>query len=96
MAYWALAGFAFFLCSGYFLSASKLALWMVPFFHGVFLVDIFLSENAWRRLLQDDPMAAAGIFHFLRSEPFPLLNLFVLWSLFVIGTLLFSRKHLVN
>lgn len=96
VAYWALVGFAFFLCSGYFLNASKLALWVVPLFHGLFLVDIFLSENVWRGLLQEDPLAAAGVFHFLRSEPVPMLNLFILWSLFVLGSLAFSRKHLVN
>lgn len=96
VAYWALAGFAFFLCSGYFLSASKLALWVVPLLHGIFLVDMFTSETVWRQLLQDDPLAAAGLFHLLKTIPFPLPNLFVLWSLFVFGALAFSRKHLVN
>ncbi len=96
VAYWALAGFAFFICSGYFLSASKVALWVVPVVHGLFLADMLLSQGAWKTLLQAEPLAAAGLLRWLVAEPFPLQNLFVFWSLFVFGTLAFSRKLLVN
>ena len=97
VAYWALAGLAFFLCSGYLLSGSKLALWVIPLFHGVFAVDLFLGANAWKELLQKDPLAPQTFLHLVNAEFVPpLLDLFGLWSLFVIGAVIFSRKHLVN
>jgi hypothetical protein len=94
--YWALAGFAFFLCSGYLLSGSKLAFGIVPAVHIFFLVDLFLSHPLWNDLLQNGDSAASSLIHATHAQPFPLLDLFIAWSLYVLVTLIFSRKHLVN
>ncbi len=94
--YWALAGFAFFLCSGYLLSGSKLAFGIIPAVHVFFLVDLFLSRPLWNTLLQNADTAASGLAHAARMQSFPLLDFFILWSLFVLLTLIFSRKHLIN
>lgn len=95
VAYWALAGFVFFFCGGYLLSGSKMAFWTVPAVHVFFLAEFFLSAPVWRKLIQNEPLPA-GFLHLINSAPFPLLHLFVFWSLFVFGTLAFSRKYLVN
>src|SRR5581483_7971452 len=96
VAYWALGGFAFFVCSGYLLSGSKFSFVAIPVIHGLFLVDLFMSHDLWTALLPKDSLGGANLAHAIHAEPFPLLNLFILWSLYLLGTLLFSRKHLVN
>jgi hypothetical protein len=96
MAYWALTGLAFFICSGYLLSGSKMALGVVPIVHVIFGVDLFLSGNVWNKLIQNDPLVPVRILHLVNAVPFSFLNLFALWTLFVVGALVFSRKHLVN
>lgn len=94
--YWAISGFAFFLCSGYLLSGSKLSFWVVPAVHVFFLVDLFLSHPLWNDLLQSGETAASGLLQVTKSQPFPLLDMFIAWTLFTLLTLIFSRKHLVN
>lgn len=96
MAYWALTGLAFFICSGYLLSGSKLALGVVPIVHVIFGVDLFLSGNIWNKLIQNDPLFPQRFLHLVNAEPFHFLNFFALWTLFAIGALIFSRKHLMN
>lgn len=98
--YWVLAGLAFFLCSGYLLSGSKLALWVVPLIHLLFMVDFFVSRPAWNGVLSGDLTSAPKLVGFLvqlgqnHSTLFP--EVFVSFSLFLCVTLLLSRKHLIN
>ncbi len=94
--YWALTGFAFFLCCGYFLSASKLAFLVVPGVHLLFLADLWVSRQAWGALLSQDPLAAGGLGRLLLAMPFSPSDLFGLFTLAVFGILAFSHKHLVN
>ncbi len=94
--YWTLAGMAPFLCSGYLLSGSKLAFGVVPVIHGIFLVDIVLSRPLWNDLLQSGKVAASSLTPTTPSQPFPLVDFFVVWTLYVVLTLIFSRKHMVN
>lgn len=98
--YWAVAGLAFFLCSGYLLSGFKYTPWVVLVIHGWFAADFFQSYPIWKELLQSDvfytPWVSNLLMHLAKSQSFLFLELFGLWSFFVIGVLLFSRKHLVN
>jgi hypothetical protein len=94
--YWTFAGFAFFLCSGNLLSGSKLAFVVVPVIHAVSLVDLILSRPLWNALLISGKVAASNLAQSTPPQPFPLIDFFVVWTLFVILTLFFSRKHMVN
>lgn len=100
LVYWTGFGFLFFLCSGYLLSGSKLALWATPLIHGLACMELFKSYPVWKELFQSDLFYPAwvseALMHFIRSQPFFFLELFVLWSLFVATSILFSRKHLIN
>lgn len=95
LVYWIVAGLAFFLCSGYLLSGSKNALWVVPVIHLIFLVDFVKSSSDWRSLV-DGIWIFMPIVHLLKDAPFHWVGLFGLWSLFLLGVLALSRKHLVN
>jgi hypothetical protein len=95
--HWALSGFAFFLCSGYLLSSSKLALWVVPTVHGFFLADFFLSEEAWREILKNDLLESSpAILHWLGAQPVTPFSFFMALTVFTLVSLVFSHKHLVN
>jgi hypothetical protein len=98
--YWAVAGFAFFLCCGSLLSGSKLALWIVPIVHACFLAEFFRSYPAWKNILQNDfsphPWISEATLNLVKSESFIPLGIFVVWSFFVFASILLSRKHLVN
>ncbi len=96
VAYWALSGFAFFLCCGYFLSASKLAFFVVPAVHLCFLADLWVGRQAWGALLTHDPLASGGMGRLLLALPFPPTDVFGLWTFAVFVILAFSRKQLVN
>jgi len=100
LVYWVGAGFAFFLCSGYLLSGSKAAFWAVPIVHLAIAFDFFISYPAWKQLLQSDsfypPWVSEAVIHIAKYQSFFLLELFALWSFFVVLTLIFSRKHLIN
>ncbi len=100
LVYWAFAGFAFFICGGYMLSGCKVALWVVPLVHVLFGLDFFISYPAWKELMQNNlfytPWVWSALVAFAKSQSFFFLELFALWSCFVMGVLAFSRKHLVN
>ena len=93
-------GFLFFMCSGYLLSGSKQALWAVPLFHLCAAVEFFLSYPVWKNFLENEvvypPWFSGSLVMVAKSQSFLFLELFAVWSLFVFGALLFSRKHLVN
>lgn len=96
VAHWALAGFAFFLCSGYLLSGSKPALFLAPAVHGLLMADLFAGRAVWQDILQGNDLAAPMMAHFLKNPPLPWMDLFTALSLFVVVTVIFSRKQLVN
>ena len=100
LVYWIASGFAFFLCAGHLLSGSKMAFWTVPLVHLVLSLDFFVSYPAWRELLQNDtvfpPWVSEAVIHLAKVQSFFFLELFALWSLFLVLTLIFSRKHLIN
>jgi len=98
--YWALVGFAFFVCSGYLLNGSMIALAVVPAVHGILAVDFYKSYPVWKDLMENDllytPWVWAAVVHLSKSEPMIFLDIYFLWSAFVVLALYFSRKLLVN
>ena len=100
LAYWTAGGFAFFVCAAYLLNGSKRALWVVPSIHAILAVDFFKSYPVWKDLMQSDlfytPWVGNALVNIAKTQSFFFLELFGLWSLFVICAIAFSRKHLVN
>ena len=97
VAHWALAGFAFFLCSGYLLSGSKFAFWVVPLVHAFFLADFFFSEESWKIILKNDLLASSPmLLHWLGTQPVSPLFFFTALTVFELAALAFSRKQMVN
>jgi hypothetical protein len=98
--YWALVGFAFFVCSGYLLNGSKLALPVVPVVHGIMAIDFARSYPVWKDLMQNDlfytPWIWGVVVHLAKSQPMIFLQVYAFWSVFVVLVLYFSRKLLVN
>ena len=100
MVYWMAMGFIFFMCSGYLLSGSRQALWTVPLVHFLTAVEFLMSYPVWKNYLENEVVYPAwfsgSIVMTAKSQSFLFLELFIVWSLFVCGAILFSRKHLVN
>jgi hypothetical protein len=100
LAFWTVTGFAFFICAAYLLSGSKMAFWVVPVVHVVLAAELFRSYPIWRDLLQSDlfytPWVWGVLVNLGKTQSFFFLELFGSWSLFLIGVLALSRKHLVN
>jgi hypothetical protein len=98
--YWIAIGLLFFLSSGNLLSGSKPALWAVPLVHIATGVEFFRSYPTWRDLLQNEafspPWVTEALIHMAKYQSFFILELYALWSLFVIASVFLSRKHLVN
>jgi hypothetical protein len=98
--YWIVAGLSFFLCSGYLLSGSKLALWAVPLIHVLLSGDLFVSRPEWIALLSgglsSSPALLGVLLRSAHGPSFLLPEIFVSWSLLLVGILIVSRKHLVN
>ncbi len=98
--YWVVSGFAFFLCAGYVLSGSKNASWAVPIIHTFFALNFFQSRPLWEELLKTsvfaNPWALGALIHLAQTQFFLLWEVFVVWSVFAFGMLVFSRKHLIN
>jgi hypothetical protein len=98
--YWALVGFAFFVCSGYLLNGSKLALAVVPAVHGILAVDFYKIYPVWKDLMENNllytPWVWATVVHLSKTQPMIFLQFYILWSVFVVLVLYFSRKLLVN
>jgi hypothetical protein len=98
--YWAIVGFAFFICSGYLLNGSKLALATVPIVHAVVAVDFYRSYPVWKDLMQNDvfytPWIWSTVVHLAKTQPMIFLEAYVAWSVFVAAVVYFSRKLLVN
>ena len=94
VAYWALAGLAFFVCAGYLLGGSRIAFFVVPAVHLVFFADLLLSQSQWLGFLQG--MTPALVPNLLKELPLPFYQLFGGWSLYVVSVLALSRKHMIN
>jgi hypothetical protein len=92
--YWALSGLGFFVCAGYLLGGSKMALWAVPVIHVFFWLDFFLSQSQWTGFLQG--LSPAFLVDQLKNLPLPFYQIFGAWTLYVTGVLALSRKHMVN
>lgn len=94
VAYWAVSGLAFFVSAGYLLGGSRLSFAVVPSVHLFFCLDLSLSQPQWTTMLQGaapDILVTA-----LKDLPLPFFEAFAVWSLFVAGSLVLSRKHMVN
>ncbi len=100
LVYWIFTGFLFFISSGNLLSGSKQALWVVPAAHLATGIEFFISYPVWKPLLENDlsypPWVTPAFVHMIKSQSFFFLEVFGVWSLFVVASLVFSRKHLIN
>ncbi|HVZ80871.1 MAG TPA: hypothetical protein VHE12_08740 [bacterium] len=94
VAYWTLVGLAFFVCAGYLLGGSRMALFVVPFVHLVLCIDLFLGQSQWASLFQGLPPSFLPTL--LKVLPVPVYQLFLAWSFYVVGALGLSHKHMVN
>ncbi len=100
LVYWVGSGFLFFLAATSLLGGSKNAVWMVPLIHAWFVVDFYQSFRAWTDLVHHEliftPWISAAMISLAKNQSSLILGLFSLYSLFLLVTVTFSRRHLVN
>jgi hypothetical protein len=82
------------------LSGSKYAFGALPIIHSLFILDFFLSRPQWEELLKTsvfaNPWALGALIQLAQTQFYLLWEVFLVWTLFAFGVLIFSRKHLVN
>lgn len=98
--YWVVSGILFFLAATSMLGGSKNALWLVPLIHAWFSIDFHQSFQAWAGQFHTDliftPWISSAMISLAKSQSSLTLGLFTLFSGYLLVTVAFSRKHLVN
>jgi hypothetical protein len=98
--YWVMEGLAFFACSASLLSGSKIAPWLIIPIHLWLTFDFFKSAVVWRDILKSDLYYAPWVSNALSSiagtNYASFVDLFSLWSLFLVMLVVLSRRHWVN
>jgi hypothetical protein len=100
LVYWILSGLAFFACGASFLSGSKNTVWTVTPLQLLFVINFYLSADAWVKILkteQDYSPWLSNVLEAFGKVPGSLwFELFCCWSVFTILVVFLSRRHWVN